>query len=172
MILVIRREEEIDFDFVYNLVKEAFETAEHSGGNEQDLVNSLRKSTSFVPELSLVAEKDGKIVGHIMFTEAKVGENTVLALAPLSVHPDYQNKGIGSALIEEGHRIAKNMKYYFSVVLGSEKYYPKFGYKKACDFGIKAPFDVPDENFMCIELNGFTEKLNGTMVYADEFNIA
>ena len=66
--------------------------------------------------LYLVAEMDGKIVGHIMFTRAKVEENTVLALAPLSVLPKYQRRGIGVSLINAGHKIAKELGYVYSIV--------------------------------------------------------
>ena len=105
--MLIRKEEPKDYEIIYSVVKIAFGSAEHSDGNEQDLVNALRKGEAFIPDLSLVAEVDGKIVGHIMFTRAKVGEATVLVLAPLSVLPEYQRKGIGSSLIKEGHKIAK-----------------------------------------------------------------
>ena len=84
----IRKEISTDYETVYSVVKRAFESAEHADGNEQDLVNALRKGDAFIPELSLVAEVDGKIVGHIMFTKATVDGKTVLALAPLSVLPE------------------------------------------------------------------------------------
>ncbi len=84
-------------------MKTAFETAEKSDGNEAELVEVLRKSNSYITELSLVAVENGRIVGHILFTKAYVGEHVVLALAPLSVLPKYQRKGIGFALIREGH---------------------------------------------------------------------
>lgn len=107
--MIIRQEKIKDYDGVYHVVKEAFESAEHSDGNEQDLVVKLRKSESFIPELSLVAVEDDKIVGHILFTKAFVQDVEVLALAPLSVLPDYQNRGIGVSLMKEGHDIACNL---------------------------------------------------------------
>ena len=69
-ILIIRQERPEDYDTVYHVVKEAFENAEYTDGNEQNLVAALRKSKSFIPELSLVAVEDEKIVGHILFTKA------------------------------------------------------------------------------------------------------
>ena len=68
-ILIIRQERPEDYDTVYHVVKEAFENAEYTDGNEQNLVAALRKSKSFIPELSLVAVEDEKIVGHILFTK-------------------------------------------------------------------------------------------------------
>lgn len=97
--MIIRTEQKKDYDCVYRLVKSAFKTAEQSDGNEQDLVNALRKSSAFIPELSLVAGINEKIVGHIMFTKLQIGSHTALALAPLSVLPQYQRKGIGTSLI-------------------------------------------------------------------------
>lgn len=169
--LVIREETPADYEKVYLLIKTAFSSAEHADGNEQDLVNELRKSKSFIPSLSLVAEKDGVLAGHILFTKLKAGEETPLALAPLAVLPEFQKQGIGSALIKEGHKRAKEMGYSFSVVLGSEKYYPKFGYVPASRYGIKAPFPVPDENFMAINLKGDSAKLNAQVIYDKAFGI-
>ena len=100
--MVIRQEQPADHEAVYQVVKEAFANAEHTDGHEQDLVVALRKSRSFIPELSLVAVEDEKIAGHILFTRAVVGHGSVLALAPLSVLPAYQGRGIGLSLIARG----------------------------------------------------------------------
>ena len=167
----IRKENKNDYNEVYNVIKKAFETAEHSDGNEQDLVVILRKSEAFIPELSLVAVEENKIVGYILFTKIKIKDNIELALAPLAVLPEYQRKGIGKKLIETGHNIAKNLGYHYSIVLGSENYYSKMGYIPAIQYGIKAPFQVPDENFMAIKLNDTNIERKGTVEYAKEFEI-
>ncbi len=167
----IRAEKNSDQSEIYTLIKEAFETAEHSDGNEQDLVIALRKSTSYIPELSLVAEVDNKIVGHIMFTKANVKNEIVLALAPLSVKPEYQKQGIGTNLINEGHNIAKKLGYHYSIVLGSDVYYPKFGYVSAKKFGITVPEGIPSDNFMAIKLSENAPLLKGEMTYAEEFGL-
>ena len=167
----IRKENKNDYNEVYNVIKKAFETAEHSDGNEQDLVVRLRKSKAFIPELSLVAVEENKIVGYILFTKIKIKDNIELALAPLAVLPEYQRKGIGKKLIETGHNIAKNLGYHYSIVLGSENYYSKMGYILAIQYGIKAPFQVPDENFMAIKLNDTNIEIKGTVEYAKEFEI-
>ena len=169
--MLIRKEEPRDYETIYYVVKDAFHSAEHANGNEQDLVNALRKGEAFIPELSLVAEIDGKIVGHIKFTRSTVGENTVLALAPLSVLPEYQRKGIGISLIKTGHKIASELGYGYSIVLGSQNYYPKAGYLPAYRFGIKPPFDVPDENFMACKIKENTSDIHGMIKYAEEFGI-
>ena len=153
------------------MVKAAFASAEHSDGNEQDLVTALRNSGAFVPELSLVAEEGSNIVGHILFTKADVGGHTVLALAPLSVLPQYQRQGVGLTLMAEGHQIAKQLGFDYSVVLGHAKYYPKAGYCPASRFGIKAPFDVADENYMAVKLNPDAKELHGVMRYDAAFGL-
>lgn len=170
-LMEIRQENLDDYEEVYQVVKEAFATAEHSDGNEQDLVAALRDSSSFIPELSLVALENGKIAGHILFTKAYVGKRTVLALAPLSVLPAYQGKGIGQALMKEGHRIAQELGYDYAVVLGHPGYYPKAGYVPASVYGIRAPFDVPDENFMAMKLNKDAEEILGVVQYDKAFGI-
>ena len=167
----IRQEERKDHKEVYKLIKEAFATAEHADGNEHDLAEALRKSRAFVPELSLVAEEDGEIIGHILFTEAKVGEDRVLALAPLSVKPGYQRQGVGAALIRQGHKIAGELGYSWSLVLGSETYYPKFGYVPAEKVGIQVPEGFPSPNFMAARLREEAAPVKGEVVYAQEFGL-
>lgn len=170
--MVIRMENENDYSRVYDVVKKAFENAEECDGQEQELVTALRTSDNFVPQLSLVAEVDGEIVGHIMFTKIRIGNNVELALAPLAVIPEYQRQGIGMALIQEGHQRAKAQGYRYSVVLGSEHYYPKAGYVPATKFGIRPSFEVPEQNYMAINLFGENTLLNGVVEYAKEFGLS
>lgn len=169
--MLIRQEEMNDYKEVYNLITEAFATAEHTDGNEQDLVVALRKGDAFIPELSLVAEVDNELVGHIMFTKAKVGNDIVLVLAPLSIKPQYQKQGIGTALINEGHKIAQALGFQYSLVLGSETYYPRVGYIPANQIGIEVPQGIPAENFMAIQLQEEAKKMSGLVTYAKEFGI-
>ncbi len=166
--MIIRQEETNDYIEIRAVVKAAFESAQHTDGNEYLLVDRLRSSAGFIKELALVAESNGEIIGHIMFTKASIGDKIGLALAPLSVVPKAQRKGVGIALMNKAHEIAKEMDYMFSVVLGSEKYYPKVGYKMASDFGILAPFDVPRENFMVLFLKDDIMHIKGTVVYVKE----
>ena len=167
----IRQETPADYPVVYTLIKDAFASAEHCDGNEQDLAAALWQSTSFVPELSLVAEADGRIVGHILFTKIRIGTSTQLALAPLSVLPAFQGQGVGSALVRRGHQIARDLGYSYSVVLGSETYYPRFGYRPAGAFGIAAPFAAPLENFMAIRLRDDAPAVHGVVRYDPAFGI-
>lgn len=167
--ILIRQENPMDYKAVYQVVQKAFESAEHADGNEQDLVQALRKSDAFCKQLSLVAEKEGKIIGYILFTKVSVGSGEALALAPLAVLPQYQKQGVGTALIKRGHEIAKQLGYSHSIVLGSERYYPRFGYQPASQFGIQPPFDVPSENFMAISLGEKEGNLSGVVEYAKEF---
>ena len=169
--MIIRQETQKDYETVGEVVKSAFESAEHSDGNELELVRALRKSQAFIPELSLVAEITGKIVGHIMFTKIRIGDAEELALAPLSVLPEYQRRGIGTELIKAGHRIAKKLGYGYSVVLGSAAYYSKTGYLPAGQFDIRPPFDVPDENYMVCRLDEEAPSVNGVVRYAKEFGL-
>lgn len=169
--MIIRQEQPNDYNTVYKLVKSAFENAEHSDGNEQELVAALRSSSAFIPELSLVAICDGIIAGHILFTKVTVDGKAALALAPLSVLPAYQRKGIGQALIAEGHKTARKLGYEYSIVLGHPKYYPKAGYRPASLFEIKAPFEVQDNSFMAIKLKPTAKPLNGTVKYDPAFGI-
>ena len=171
---IIKQEKETDYRIIEDIIKKAFKDVEYSDHKEHILVARLRESDIFIPELSLVSEVDGNIVGHIMFTKLIIEnedfKHNSLALAPISILPEYQNKGIGSELIREGLRIAKEMGFKSVIVLGHDKYYPRFGFKTASNWGIKAPFKVPDESFMALELEvGGLANTKGTVVYSTEF---
>lgn len=175
MNIIIRQETEKDYKLSETVVEKAFKNAEHTDHKEHLLVAKLRKSDAFIPELSLVAELDGEIVGHIILTKLLIenegSKYDSLALAPVSVVPEHQNKGIGSELISESLKIAKELGFKSVIVLGHDKYYPRFGFKPASTWGIKAPFDVPDEAFMALELeDGSLEDISGTVVYSKEFS--
>lgn len=171
ILMVIRPETPKDYQQIYQLVKSAFAKAEHSDGTEQDLVERLRQSLSFIPELALVAEINDEIVGYILFTQIRIGENIELALAPLAVLPTVQKQGVGKALIKQGHEIAKRLGYHYAVVLGNPDYYGKLGYQSARQFQITAPFEIDEAFFMAFELNSPQKKVQGVVQYADEFGI-
>ena len=170
----IRQETKADHLKVHELIASAFQNEEHSDHREQFLVERLRKSNAFIAELSLVAEIENEIVGHIMLTKIQIeNENKSfesLALAPVSVKPEFQRKGIGSKLIIESHAIAKSLGYKSIIVLGHEGYYPRFGYERTNKYHIEMPFDVPEENCMVISLseNGLLG-VSGEVKYPKEF---
>ena len=152
----IRQEKPSDYKTVFNLIEAAFKNEPYSDNKEQLLVEKLRGSDEFIPELSLVAELNGEIIGHILLTKIKIiSENRSfesLALAPVSVKPKYQKKGVGGQLIIESHKRADALGYRSIVLLGHENYYPKFGYELTSKYNIKIHFDAPDENCKFIEL--------------------
>jgi len=167
--IIIRPEQPTDFQSIEQLVRVSFATAEHTDGNEHKLVNKLRLGDTYISELALVAEYNKEIVGYIMLTTIKIGESTELALAPLAVAPNYQKQGVGSKLIMAAHAKAKQLGYHYSVVLGNEMYYPRFGYVQADSLGIAAPFDVTRKNFMVYILQQPGEKIQGVVQYPTVF---
>lgn len=175
MEIIVRQETGADFDGVYQVVKAAFLNAPYSI-HEEDLVVRLRNSAAFIPELSLVAEAEGKIVGHIMFTKiaikAEEETHTALVLAPVSVSPEMQGKGIGTKLILEGHKIARELGFSSVILVGHAGYYPRFGYNRASNFGLTLPIEVPDEAFMACQLteNALSE-VEGVVEFPKEFGI-
>ena len=143
--------------------------------NEGKMIKVLRKNKKFIPQLSLVAEIDSKVVGHILFFPLNIisGENSyeVLSLAPMAVLPEHQQKGIGKKLVIEGLKKSKEMGYKAVIVLGHPTYYPKFGFERASKWNIKPPIDdVPDEASMAIELEeGFLKDKAGIIEYPEEY---
>lgn len=174
--ITIRQEQPTDYDEVFSVIEAAFKNEKFSDHAEQFLVIRLRNSDAFIPELSLAAEVNNKVVGHILLTRLKIKndrtETDSLALAPLSVHPDFQRKGIGAMLITEAHRRARNLGFKSVVVLGHAEYYARFGYQRADKFGIELKFDAPQENRMVLELvkNGL-KGVYGEVIYPKEFMI-
>jgi predicted N-acetyltransferase YhbS len=174
MNIVIRQETEKDYEITETVVETAFKNEDHSDHKEQFLVAKLRKSNVFVPELTLVAETNEEIVGHIMLTKLLIKDGEMeyesLAMAPVSVIPEYQNRGIGSQLIRQSIKKSKEMGFNSVIVLGHEKYYPRFGFRPASKWEIKAPFEIPDKSFMALELEvGSLDGVKGTVVYGKEF---
>jgi predicted N-acetyltransferase YhbS len=171
----IRQETPEDYQWVVELTERAFKTMPYSNGKEGMLVHNLRKSSAFIPELSLVAEYEGKVVGHILFTPIRIDNGseqfTSLALAPVSVLPEFHNKGIGSQLILAGHQKAKELGYGSVILVGHPQYYPRFGYKPCVTWNIKSPIDLPsDDVFMALELTkGALHGVSGTVVFPPEF---
>jgi predicted N-acetyltransferase YhbS len=165
MDITIRQETESDQNQVFNIITKAFENEQYSDQKEQFLVERLRKSAAFVPDLSLVAETGGTVVGYILLTIQS------LALAPVAVHPDYQQKGIGTQLITAAHDKARALGFESVIVLGHPGYYPRFGYKKTANFAIKLPLNVPEEYCFALELkeNSLKNRGNTTVEFSEEF---
>lgn len=165
----IREEEEKDFEAISRLLEEAFAADPHSDHQEAMLVERLRSSSSYIRKLSLVAVAKVEVVGYLMMSKAKVGNETALALAPLAVMPGFQKQGIGTSLVKAAHEKAAALGYQLSLVLGDPRYYSRFGYKTSNEYGIKSPFDVPKENYMAISLNGQSKLYEGEVVYDEAF---
>ncbi|MFK4414533.1 MULTISPECIES: GNAT family N-acetyltransferase [Bacillus] len=171
--VTIRQEQKSDYRKTEEVVKEVFLNEEYSDKKEHELVKRIRECDAFVPELSIVAV-DEEIVGHIMLSKITIEKDGAsvdsLALAPVSVARGHQKKGIGGKLIVAALEKAKGLGYGSVVVLGHPEYYPKFGFKKASEWNIKAPFEVPDEVFMVMELRGNAlEGVEGVVEYSSAF---
>ena len=171
MDIQIRQERQEDYLQIRELVRQAFALAEHSDGDEHNLIERLRLSPQYIPELSLVAVSGDTVLGHIMFRKISIGQTEAIALAPLAVRPEIQRQCIGTSLVSAGHELARRMGYSCSVVLGNPLYYAKFGYEKASAYGIIAPFEVPDEYYMVYGLDNTDDIPQGNVKYSDAFGI-
>jgi putative acetyltransferase len=145
------------------------------GEYEAEVVDRLRENCPTI--LSLVAKDGEDVVGHILFSPAKIvqpeGESIFgMGLAPLAVLPVYQGLGIGSALSQEGLKRMEMAHHPFVIVLGHPSYYPRFGFEKASTYGIISAFkDVPDEAFMIYILDReVMTDVSGVAHYRAEFN--
>lgn len=164
----IRQAQKSDLEQILAVVEQAFEQP-----NEAILVNRLIEMNLDIPDLSLVAEIDGTIVGHILMSVATLDddpEKQVIALAPLAVLPTYHNRGIGSQLCIKSLELANATEYGAVICLGSSKYYPRFGFETASKYGIRSPFDAPDEEFMVYRLPKYRENLIGKVCYSKPFD--
>jgi putative acetyltransferase len=164
--VLIRNEEEKDFVAVHAVNVSAFESPA-----EANLVDALRKQAR--PVISLVAESNKTVVGHIMFSPVSLSGHPdlkIMGLAPMAVTPTHQNNGIGSALVRAGLEQCKGLGYGAVVVLGHPGYYPRFGFSPSTRFGIGCEFPAPEAAFMVAELQpGYLRGKSGTINYHAAF---
>jgi putative acetyltransferase len=164
---LIRAEAKADHGTVHEVNASAFGRPE-----EARLVDALRVAAQ--PLVSLVAEKDGAIVGHILFTPVTLTDfpGLIMGLAPMAVVPALQGSGIGSALVRAGLERCKGLGAGAAVVLGHTKFYPRFGFVPAAHFGLGCEYDVPRDAFMAMELRpGALHGAAGTVRYHREFGL-
>lgn len=158
-----------DYATIYKLNQLAFEQNE-----EAELVDALRDSAEYIPELEFVALHKNEIVGHIMYSRILVGniDCAALALAPMSVAPFFQNKGIGAKLVKQSLKAANKVGFKSVVVLGHANYYPRFGFESASNWGIRFPQEVPDDALMALPLtsNGL-HNCQGIVTYSSVFGL-
>ena len=165
--IIVRPEEEPDWPSVKAVNSAAFETSA-----EATLVDSLRARAD--PTISLVAELNNSIVGHILFNPVKISEHPdidLMALAPMAVDPQWQRRGIGSRLINAGLASCRDLGCGAVVVLGHPQYYTRFGFRSSKEFGIESEFNVPAEVFMLIELiPDYLYNVSGVVQYHEAFS--
>jgi putative acetyltransferase len=166
--MLVRLETPSDHDAVRRVHASAFTTPE-----EADLVDALRAAAK--PLVSLVAEEDGEVVGHVMFSPVTLPdhpERRLMSLAPLAVVPTRQRSGIGAALLRAGLEHCREIGTGAVVVLGHPTYYPRFGFVRADDYGIGCPFlDAPSDAWMLLELEpGHLRGANGATRWHGAFD--
>ena len=166
--LIIRPETPEDVDSIRYVNEQAF-----GQEDEAKLIEKLRNHG--VLTISLVAIRDGEIIGHIAFSpvviESERSSFEAIALAPMAVLPAYQRKGTGSQMVLAGLEECRRLGREIIVVLGHPDYYPRFGFVPASTYGIECEYDVPSEVFMTLELNlGALSGRSGTVKYQPEFN--
>jgi putative acetyltransferase len=165
--MLVRPEKPEDLSEIRKIIELAFGQAA-----EADLVDALRRNGKAF--LSLVAEREGAVIGHILFSavnfETTEKQVSGQGLAPMAVLPEAQNQGVGSALVNEGLERCRRAGVAYVVVLGHPSYYPRFGFQPASRFGIRSEYEAADEAFMLIELQSRAlEGCAGIVKYQAEF---
>ena len=163
--IAIRRERPGDEQAIHRVNESAF-----GGLDEAAIVHALRANGGMT--LSLVAELDGAVVGHILFSSVSIEpEGTAVGLAPMAVLPGQQRRGIGGRLVRESLELLRAAGHDAVVVLGHPEYYPRFGFVRASRFGLRCEFECPDEAFMAMELTpGTLTGRSGIVRYRSEFH--
>ncbi len=175
MNLFIRPESPQDFKAIRQVIHAAFKQAQHTDGDEHNLVERLRRDPAYLPSLTFVALDGDQVIGHCMLTRLTIGDSPckTLALAPVAVLPSFQRKGIGTKLIEKSISQAALEGFDGIIVLGHAAYYPRFGFVPASQFGISCPFPVEDANFMALPLRkDGLKNAAGAVRYAGAFSPA
>jgi putative acetyltransferase len=168
----LREELPADRDAVCELNVRAF--GDHHGPVVADLVTSLRDTIPRSGGLSLVAERDGQIVGHVMFTHSLLDAPRrlvdVQVLSPLAVAPDFQRQGIGSALVQQGLKVMAEREVPLVFLEGDPRYYSRFGFLAGGDHGFHKPsLRIPDAGFQVVRLPRYEPWMIGTLVYSEPF---
>lgn len=156
----------------------AFSGVEHSAPpiepdgapGEATLVGWLREDPGWIPELSLVAEADGEIVGHAVATRGTIAGRPALGLGPVSVSPARQRDGVGSALMHAILSAADAMGEPVVVLLGSPAYYGRFGFVPASTLGIDSPDPAWGDYFQARPLAAYDQAVRGAFAYAAPFD--
>ncbi len=140
-------------------------------GVEADVVDAIRASDRFVPELSLVATADEEVVGHVLlsYVEIEPGAHPVLQLGPLAVLPSHQRRGIGSALMNEAVRLTDARGEPLILLEGNPRFYERFGFRRSDENGIEPPAGVEAQYFMVRLLSAYLPTLRGQAVYSEAF---
>ena len=173
----IRLEEEKDYRKVEELTREAFWNLYTPGCSEHFMLHNLRKSPAFIKELDFILEEDGEILGHIAYSHSKIidEENVshrVITFGPISVLPSYQNKGIGSALINHSLREAKALGYKAVCIYGDPRYYGRFGFRCGDKFDIKTSDGKFAAALMALELTpGALDNISGRLFEDSSFEV-
>lgn len=169
--MLIRAEGPRDRDAVAHVVTGAFEA---EGEHVAELVDALRTLVTPASGLSLVAEEDGLVVGHVMFTSSLLDAPRELVevqvLSPLAVSPDRQQQGIGSRLVREGLGVLDERRVPIVFLEGSPTYYPRLGFAPGGDYGFRKPsLRIPDKAFQAMRLGAYEPWMTGTLVYSEVF---
>jgi predicted N-acetyltransferase YhbS len=130
---------------------------------------ALRIVREVEPEIALVADEEGEVVGHVMLSRMRMGELRPLQLSPLSVAPAWQRRGIGSALTREALRLADEAGEPFVLLLGHPWYYPRFGFEPAVPLGIYGPQEYGDA-WMLARLRAYDPSMRGTVEFPPAFD--
>jgi predicted N-acetyltransferase YhbS len=176
MEIAIRLENEQDFSEVEELTREAFWNLYIPGCDEHYLCHILREHKDFIRELDYIAEIDGKIVGSIMYSKSMlVGENQehieIVSFGPLCVHPDYQRKGIGTALIETTRKLVQEKDIPAIAIYGDPHNYCKHGFRNGIDYNVgNSDNDFPLGLLILETKPGFFGSNHWTLKQSDVFN--
>jgi putative acetyltransferase len=169
--VLIRRETPADIPAVRALTTAAFNRPETLVPAETTLLDELRDCEEWLPELSLVAvDARDEVVGHVICTRGHVDTAPVLALGPLSVHPDHQRRGAGLALVHTALGAADALGEPLVALLGSPAYYGRYGFRPSTRYGITAPDPDYGDYFQVRTLSAYEPTLRGTFAYAAPFN--
>jgi putative acetyltransferase len=155
--VTIRPERQGDEPAIRHVHAEAFRSREAPADEppEVGLVDGLRRSAAWIPELSMVAVVDDAVVGHVVTTRAHVEGDPALVLGPIGVLPSHQGAGVGSALMEATIEVADHIGEPLIVLLGSTDYYPRFGFVPAAAIGIIAPHPEWGDNLQALPLHAY-----------------
>ncbi len=169
--IVIEQAQVSDIPEIKQVISRAFANSSPQTGEEISLISNLYQSGPFVPKLNLAAKHQGEIIGFLLYSKVIISSQSELVLATLAVLPEFQNKGVGSKLLNEANKIAVELGYKFSIIIGTHDFFNRFDYVPAKEYELEPLTKLPVNKFLVKPLKPSLILPKGPVKFSKHFDL-